>query len=71
MSSKQANAQSGSQSGPKAAPAAERRRDSNLVPMLVVLFSVLSGIVLFAWGPDNTPTAPQPNYRADAPAPPK
>ena len=61
MSSKQANA--------KTLPAAGRRRDSNLVPMLVVLFALLSGIVLYAWGPDNR--APQPQYRAAAPAAPQ
>ena len=50
-----------------AVPATRRRQPSNLVPMLVVCFAVLSALVLFAWGPDGTAPAPQPNYRAEAP----
>jgi hypothetical protein len=41
---------------------------SNLVPMLVVLFAVLSAVVLFAVDRDSGSSAPKPNYRADAPA---
>jgi hypothetical protein len=44
---------------------AGRQQPSPLVPVLVVLFAILFGLVLYAWGPDGT--APQPNYRADAP----
>ena len=48
-----------------------RDRTSNVVPMLVVLFAVLSAVVLYAWDPEGSSPAPQPNYRADAPpAPP-
>lgn len=56
----------------KRAPAAgddRRRQPSNLVPMLVVLFAVLSAVVLFVWGPNSSAPVPQPNYRADAPPP--
>jgi hypothetical protein len=61
MSSEQANA--------KTPAAAGRRRDSHLVSVLVVLFALLSGLVLYAWGPDNT--APKPGDRAAAPAAPQ
>jgi hypothetical protein len=48
-----------------------RDRASNVVPMLVVLFAVLSAVVLYAWDPEGSSPAPQPNYRADTPpAPP-
>jgi hypothetical protein len=43
---------------------------SNLVPMLVVLFAVLSAVVLFAMDRDGGSSAPKPNYRADAPGQP-
>jgi hypothetical protein len=45
-----------------------RAGPSNLVPMLVVLFAVLSAVVLFAMDRDSGSSAPKPNYRADAPA---
>jgi len=54
----------------KPAPAARevrRPQPSHLVPVLVVLFAVLSALVLYAWGPDGTAPAPQPNYRAETP----
>ena len=57
------------QANAKPAPAAHevrRQPPSNLVPVLVVLFAVLSAVVLYAWGPDGAP-APQPNYRAETP----
>jgi hypothetical protein len=44
-----------------------RQQPSHLVPVLVVLFAILSGLVLYARGPDGTAPVPQPNYRADAP----
>ena len=53
----------------RAAASAEvkRRRTRNLVPMLVVIFAVLSAVALFVLDRDNGSPAPQPNYRADAP----
>jgi hypothetical protein len=51
-----------------AKPAPARQQPSHLVPVLVVLFALLSGLVLYAWGPDGS--APQPNYRAETPPPP-
>jgi len=56
----------------KPAPAARegwRRQPSHLVPVLVVLFAVLSAVVLYAWGPNGTAPTPQPNYRAETPPP--
>ena len=50
-----------------AAPEVRRPRASNVVPMLVVLFAVLSALVLFVMDRDGSSPAPQPNYRADAP----
>ena len=58
------------ETNPKPAPTAgeaTRARSPNLVPMLVVLFAVLSAVVLFALDRDGKSSAPQPNYRADAP----
>jgi hypothetical protein len=49
------------------APEVRGARPSNLVPMLVVLFAVLSAVVLFAMDRDSGSSAPKPNYRADAP----
>jgi len=49
------------------APAVRRQRASNIVPMLVVLFAVLSAVALFVLDRDSGSPAPQPNYRADAP----
>ena len=57
----------------KAAVASEQRRQraTNIVPMLVVAFALLSALVLFVLDRDSGSPAPQPNYRADAPpAPP-
>jgi hypothetical protein len=45
-----------------------RAESSNLVAMLVVLFAVLSAVMLFFMDDDSGPSAPKPNYRADAPA---
>jgi hypothetical protein len=45
----------------------ERQRTRNLVPMLVVIFAVLSAVALFVLDRDSGSPAPQPNYRADAP----
>jgi len=54
------------------APVVRRQRASNIVPMLVVLFAVLSAVALFVLDRDSGSPAPQPNYRADAPpAPPQ
>ncbi|HEU0158354.1 MAG TPA: hypothetical protein VFR00_03520 [Hyphomicrobiaceae bacterium] len=53
-----------------AAPEVRRQRPSNLVPILVVLFAILSALVLFVMDPSGSP-GPQPNYRADAPPPPQ
>ena len=53
-------------------PEVRRQRASNIVPMLVVLFAVLSAVALFVLDRDSGSPAPQPNYRADAPpAPPQ
>jgi peptidoglycan/LPS O-acetylase OafA/YrhL len=49
------------------APEVWRQRASNIVPMLVVLFAVLSAVALFVSDRDSGSPAPQPNYRADAP----
>jgi len=48
-----------------------RQRASNIVPMLVVLFAVLSAVALFVSDRDSGSPAPQPNYRADAPPAPQ
>jgi len=53
------------------APDVRRQRASNLVPMLVVLFAVLSAVVLYVLDRDSGSPAPQPNYRADAPPAPQ
>lgn len=55
---------------PKPSPSARelrRARPSHLVPMLVVLFAVLSAVVLFVMDRDSGSSVPKPNYRADAP----
>jgi len=44
-----------------------RAGPSHLVPMLVVLFAVLSAVVLFVFDRESGSSAPKPNYRADAP----
>jgi hypothetical protein len=49
------------------APEVRRQRASHIVPMLVVLFAVLSAVALFVLDRDSGAPAPQPNYRADAP----
>ena len=62
MSSQETNPEP-SQSARKVRP----HGPSNLVPILVVLFAVLSALVLFALDRDSGSSAPNPNYRADAP----
>jgi hypothetical protein len=54
-----------------AAPEVRRQRPSHLVPMLVVLFAILSALVLFVMDRDSGSPGPQPNYRADAPPAPQ
>jgi hypothetical protein len=53
------------------APEQRRQRASNIVPMLVVAFAVLSALVLLVLDRDSGSPAPQPNYRADLPPAPQ
>src|SRR4029453_5643849 len=53
------------------APQVRRQRAGNIVPMLVVLFAVLSAVALFVLDRDSGAPATKPNYRPHTPPAPQ